>query len=242
MRRGYGQYCPLALAAELLCERWTLLVLSRLLGGCTQFNQIHRGVPRMSPSLLSRRLAQLERAGLVKRDPAGRKGLPRRYALTPAGRELESIVMKIAVWGHRWSRDMTHDDLDPRFVFWSMHRRIETGVMPAGRTVIEFEFTGGPRDCCRFWLVNDDGGLEMCLKDPGFEVDLRVTSDLRLFVEAWRGIRDLRSEIAARRIRVAGPTRLCRQLPKWLKLHELAPYQRKRRGRELRLVHAAQAE
>lgn len=238
MKRGYGQYCPLSLAAELLCERWTLLVISRLLDGCTQFNQIHRGVPRISPSLLSQRLGELERAGLVIRERAA-KGKPRQYALTAAGRELEPIVMQIAVWGQRWSRDMTHDDLDPGFLVWSMHKRIDTGRMPPGRTVIEFEFAGAPRDCGRFWLVNERGKIEMCLKHPGFEVDLRIVSDIRLFVEAWRGIRDLRAEIAARHIRVSGPTHLCRQFPDWLQLSQLAPYPRKRPGRELRIMRTA---
>ncbi len=238
MKRGYGQYCPLALAAELLCERWTLLVISRLIDGCTQFNEIHRGVPRISPSLLSQRLAELERAGLVVREPAAR-GKVRRYAVTAAGRELEPIIMHVAAWGQRWSRDMTHDDLDPGFLAWSMHRRIDTARMPPGRTVIELEFTGASKDCRRFWLVHLDGKVEMCLKEPGFEVDLRVQSDIRVFVEAWRGIRDLRAEIAAGRIRVLGPPRLCRQFPGWLQLSQLAPFQRKRPGRELRLARAA---
>jgi DNA-binding HxlR family transcriptional regulator len=240
MKRGYGQYCPLALAAELLCERWTLLVISRLLDGCEQFNQIHRGVPRISPSLLSQRLGELERAGLVTREPA-RKGMPRRYALTPAGRELEPIVMQVAVWGQRWSRDMTHDDLDPGFLVWSMSRRLDAARMPPGRTVLQFEFTGAPKDCRRFWLVNENGRIEMCLKHPGFEVDIFVESDLRLFVEAWRGIRNLRGEIAARRIRVVGPRALCRAFPDWLLLSQLAPYPRKRPGRERTLLRAAPA-
>jgi DNA-binding HxlR family transcriptional regulator len=238
MKRGYGQYCPLALAAELLCERWTILVVSRLLDGCAQFNEIHRGIPRISPSLLSQRLAELERAGLVVREPAA-KGKARRYAVTDAGRELEPIIMDLAAWGQRWSRDMTHDDLDPAFLAWSMHRRIDTGRMPPGRTVIELEFTGAPRDCRRFWLVHEDGRVEMCLKHPGFEVDLRVLSDIRVFVEAWRGIRNLRTEIGAGRVRVLGPARLCRQFPAWLQLSQLSPFPRKRPGRELRLIRSA---
>lgn len=235
MKRGYGQYCPLALAAELLCERWTLLVISRLIDGCCQFNEIHRGVPRISPSLLSQRLAELERAGLVVREPAA-KGKPRQYVLTAAGRELEPIIMNVAVWGQRWSRDMTHDDLDPGFLVWSMHRRIDTGRMPPGRTVIELEFTGASRASRRFWIVHADGKVEMCLKDPGYEVGLRVLSDIRVFAEAWRGIRNLHAEIAAGRIRVSGPARLCRQFPGWLQLSQLAPFPRERPGRELRLM------
>jgi DNA-binding HxlR family transcriptional regulator len=223
------------LAAELLCERWTLLIVSRLIDGCSQFNEIHRGVPRISPSLLSQRLASLEHSGLITRAPA-KKGAARRYELTPAGRDLESIIEQLAVWGQHWSRDMTRDDLDPAFLVWSMHTRMNTASMPVGRTVIEFEFTGAPKDLRRFWLVNENGAVDMCLKHPGFEVDVRVESDLLLFVEALRGIRDLRKEILARRIRVTGPSTLRSQFPEWLKLSSLAPYPRRRAGREQHLA------
>jgi DNA-binding HxlR family transcriptional regulator len=236
MRPGYGQYCPLALAAELLCERWTVLVVSRLLDGCSQFGAIQRGVPRISPSLLSQRLKELERAGIVVRDRK-RRGV---YELTMAGRALEPIVEAMAVWGQVWGRDMTDEDLDPAFLLWSMHTRLDTARMPAGRTVLEFEFTGTPTDLSRFWLVHKDGVVDMCLKHPGHEIDVRVMSDLRLFVEAWRGIRDLRREIRARRIRVAGPRALVEQLPDWLQLSSLAGHQRARPGRERRLAGAAQ--
>lgn len=236
MKRGYGQYCPLALAAEVLCERWTLLIVSRLIDGCTQFNEIHRGVPRISPSLLSQRLERLERAGLVTRQKTS-KGMPRKYQVTQAARELEPIIMDLAVWGQHWARDMTSDDLDPGFLVWSMHNRLNTQKMPPGRTVLEFEFTGAPKDCRRFWLVNDGGTVDMCLKHPGFEVDVTVRSDLRLFIEAWRGIRDMRGEIRARRIQVIGPSALRKQLPDWLMLSILANYPRRVTGRE---SHAAQ--
>lgn len=231
MKRGYGQYCPLALAAEVLCERWTLLIVSRLLDGCTQFNEIHRGVPRISPSLLSQRLERLERAGLVTRQKTS-KGMARKYDLTPAARELEPIIMDLAVWGQHWGRDMTSDDLDPGFLVWSMHMRLNTKQMPPGRTVLEFEFTGAPKDCRRFWLVNDNGTVDMCLKHPGYDVDLTVKSDLRLFVEAWRGIRDLRGEIRARRIQLIGPSSLRKQFPDWLLLSMLATYPRRVPGKE----------
>lgn len=240
MQRGYGQYCPLALAAELLCERWTLLIVSRLVDGCTHFNAIHRGVPRVSLSLLSQRLSQLERAGLVTRAPA-KKGAVRKYDLTAAGRALGPIIEQLAIWGQQWARDMRDDDLDPAFLVWSMHMRLDTAMFPPGRTVIEFEFTGAPRDCRKFWLVNDDGAVEMCLKDPGYEIDLRVASDLRLFIEAWRGIRDLRHEIRARRIHVFGSAALRRSFPDWLQLSMLAPYPRLQSGRERRIRNSTRA-
>ena len=234
MAHQYGQYCPLALAVELLCERWTLLVVSRLIDGCSQFNEIHRGVPRISPSLLSRRLSELERAGLVKRGPA-KKGLPRTCTLTPAGQELAPIIDALAVWGQRWSRDMNEDDLDIAFLAWSMHRSIDNARMPPGRTVIEFQFSNAPPDGRRFWLVHENGATDMCLKSPGYEVDLQVRADLRLFIEAWRGIRNLRGEIQAGRVQLLGSQALRKQFPSWLLLSGLAPHPRLRPGREQRL-------
>lgn len=233
MERGYGQYCPLALAAELLCRRWTVLVVSRLLDGCTTFNEIHRGVPRISPALLSQRLAELENAGIVKRRKRGRNR--HFYELTDAGRDLDDIIMKLAVWGQHWARDMEVDDLDPGFLAWSMHMRLDVSQMPPGRTVIRFEFSGAPADCHRFWLVVTDGTVDMCLKHPGFETDLLVEADLRTFVEAWRGFRDLKNEIRAGRIRLSGPRELKRSFPRWLLLSAIAPWPRRREGRENRL-------
>lgn len=235
MSKGYGQHCPFSLAVELLCQRWTLLVVSRLLYGFSRFNDIHRGVPRMSPSLLSKRLSELERAGLVETRQAT-SGRGREYLLTEAGRDLEPIVASLALWGQQWARDMVDDDLDPAFLVWSMHLRMDTDAMPAGRTVIEFDFTGALPDCRRFWLVNRDGEVEMCLKDPELDVDLVVKSDLRLFTEAWRGIRDLRREIDAGRIELHGPRELREQFPSWLRLHVLAGHERRRPGRERRLA------
>jgi hypothetical protein len=113
--------------------------------------------------------------------------------------------------------------------------------MPPGRTVLEFEFTGAPKDCRRFWLVNRDGDVEMCIEDPGFDVALAVKADLRLFVEAWRGLRDLKREIAAHRIRLYGDPKLAAEFPDWLLLSGLAPNERRRPGRESRLAQRSRA-
>ncbi|MBZ0267110.1 helix-turn-helix transcriptional regulator [bacterium] len=233
MAKGYGQYCPLALAAELLAQRWTILVVSRLLGGCTTFNAIQRGVPRISPSLLSQRLVELEEAGIVEKR-AGKSGPV--YALTPAGADLAPVIERMAVWGQYWARDMEREDLDPAFLAWSVHTRMDIDAMPVERTVLEFEFTGAAREFRRFWLVSEDGAVDMCLKHPGFETDLKVRSDLRLFIETWRGFRDLRAEIRAGRIRVDGVPALRKQLPDWLQLHVLAGVPRKRSGKERRIA------
>jgi DNA-binding HxlR family transcriptional regulator len=235
MSRGYGQYCPLSLASELLCQKWTVLVVSRILAGCHRFNAIHRGLPQMSPSLLSQRLTELGEAGIIG-TRAGGGGRWREYHLTEAGEELGPLIDTMAVWGQHWARDMTVEDLDPAFLVWSMHTRMDPDAMPPGRTVIRFSFSGAPDDCQEFWLVAEDGEAEMCLKDPGYEVHLRVYADLLVFVETWRGFRDLRNEIRARRIRVRGPARLREAFPDWLRLHVLAGVPRLRPGRERRLA------
>ncbi len=237
MAKGYGQYCPLSLAAELLCQRWTVLVVSRLLDGCCRFNEIARGVPRMSPTLLSRRLTELEQAGIIETRARGDK-TGREYLLTEAGRELEPLIEGLAIWGQHWARNMTDDDLDPAFLVWSMHLRINTDTMPPGQTVIEFQFAGAPTDCRRFWLIHRSDAVEMCLKDPQLDVDLLVSADLRVFVEAWRGFRDFRQEIRAGRITVQGPEDLRQKFPDWLRLSALAPYPRKFPGPERHLAES----
>ena len=234
MASGYGQYCPLSLAAELLCRRWTVLVISRVIAGCSRFNAIHRGLPQMSPSLLSQRLEELEHAGILQSRISKPRGW-REYSLTPAGEELEPLVNAMAIWGQKWAHDMTVDDLDPAFLVWSMHSRLDSTSLPQGRTVIEFAFSGAPTNCRKFWLVSNDGDVEMCLKDPGYKVDVRVASDLRVFIEAWRGFRDFECEIRAGRIRLTGPSGLRKQFPTWMRLHVLAEIPRMRPGRERRL-------
>ena len=235
---SYGQYCPLALAAELLCRRWTILIISRVIDGCTTFSDIHRGVPRISPSLLSTRLSELEHAGIVRRR---RMSNETRYLYEPtqAALDLADLIDRMAIWGQQWSRDMNMDDLDPAFLAWSMSLRMNTEAMPPGRTVIGFEFSGTPTEFARFWLVNNDGKVDMCLKNPGYDTDLLVRSDLRCFVEAWRGFRDLKREIQNGNIVVSGAPKLTRDFPGWLLLSALAPYQRRMRGREKELYSTA---
>lgn len=231
MKSTYGQYCPLALSAELLCRRWTILVISRLLDGCCQFNEIHQGIPRISPSLLSQRLSELEDAGLVyKQKLQHQKGYS--YHLTEAGLSLDPIIMGMSVWGQQWARDMVLDDLDIGFLAWSMHLRMNVGAMPPGRTVIEFLFPDAPTDCRNFWLVHEDGKVDMCLKYPGYDTDLLVTANILNFVEMWRGFRDLKQEIKAKTIRLSGPSKLRKEFPNWLLLSYLAEHERLKEGKE----------
>ncbi len=235
--KGYGQYCPLALAAEGLCERSTLLVISRVIDGCTRFNEINRGVPKISATLLSQRLSRLEHAGLITRLPLeNERGSA--YGLTDAGRDLDPIIMSFAAWGQKWSRNRETEDLDPAFLAWSMHTRLNVDAMPETRVVMEFAFTGSQKGLSRFWLVAQNGHVGMCLKYPGYDTDLTISGDIRRSVEAWRGFRDLRREIADGRITVEGPEPYRRALPDWLLLSALTGIER-RVGDESRDARAA---
>ncbi|MGC1488388.1 MAG: helix-turn-helix domain-containing protein [Albidovulum sp.] len=238
--KGYGQYCPFALAAELLCERWTLLVISRIIDGCSRFNEIHRGVPKISATLLSQRLKQLEHTGLITRQPlANERGYS--YELTDAGRDLDPIIMSLAVWGQKWSRDMEHEDLDPAFLAWSMHTRLNIAAMPEQRTVMEFALSGYQKSIFRFWLVVEHGQADMCLKYPGYESDIVVSADIRRFIETWRGFRDLHQEISSGHVRLAGPRSIKEAFPNWLLLSALSPFPRKV-GREARIGERTSVE
>ncbi len=227
MEGGFGQFCPVALASEVLTQRWTLLIVRELIAGSTRFNDIRRGVPRISATLLKQRLDALERADIVARRRAPGADAYE-YVLTEAGAELRPVLAQIGEWGQRWARDIRPEDLDPGWLVWNIHRRLNTAAMPPGRTVIEITFTDAPRDHRRFWLVHIDGAAEVCLKPPGFAVDLGVATSVRTLAEVWRGLRPIRSEIASGGIRLEGAAPLRRTFPDWLLLSVYAPIERKR--------------
>lgn len=224
--KGYGQFCPLALASEIVGERWTPLVLRELILGGRRFNDIHRGVPRMSPALLSRRLKTLENAGIIERQRAGRRT---EYALTEAGAQLAPAIESLALWGKRWlPATLSDDNADPDLVMWDMHRRMNVDRMPDTRTVIQFEFTDQPRSRRLRWIVGDATGVELCITDPGIGVDLFVTSDSRTVTMVWYGDVPLGHAIGAGAIEVHGPRHLCEAFPSWLQLNQLAAVARQR--------------
>jgi len=227
MRQEYGQFCPVALASEVLAERWTLLVVRELLNGSRRFNEIRRGVPRLSPTLLKQRLESLENAGLVERRSAGAGG-GSDYLLTRGGLALQPILMSIGEWGQRWARDIRQEDLDPGWMLWTIHRRLNTQVMPPGRTVIEIEFVDAPPRQRRYWLVHRDGEVDVCLKDPGFDTTVRLSTGVRSLADVWRGIRPLKDELRAGRMQLFGPPSVCRVFPQWLLLSQVAHIERER--------------
>lgn len=209
--RGYGQFCPLARAAEILCERWTLLIVRELLYGSERFNAIHRGVPLISRTVLSERLATLRAAGVVSR---GREG---GYRLTESGWALLPIVMSLARWGDEWIQDeFRREHLDVGLLMWDMRRNLRIDALPRRHGVIALTFTDAPKGKRRWGLVIEPGSVALCLNDPGFEPDLWLTMDVRTLTEAWVGHRDLRRALERGDIRTHGDRELARSLPRWL--------------------------
>ena len=215
--KSYGQYCPVARAAEILGKRWTLLILRDLHGGCRHFNELRKGVPLISPSLLSRRLKELETAGVVERR-CGEGGRSPEYHLTAAGCETAAIVELFGVWGQRWVRNVLgEDELDEGLLMWAISGTIDAGEFPAGRSVVQFTFNDRPT--LRYdlwWLVVDDGDVEICIDDPGFDVDLYITTDLRTLTKVAIGDIPARAAVRSGAIELHGARKLAAGFGKWM--------------------------
>lgn len=176
--KGYGQYCPISRSAELLGDRWTLHIVRDLLTGTTRFNELIRGNPGLSRALLSRRLDQLQRSGVVAHDPDGS------YRLTPAGESLQPVIFGLAAWGAQWAfGEPQPDELDPDLLMWWLHRRLDASELPDPRYVVFVDFRDHPK---RYWIVVEDEP-SLCLSDPGFEVDLTIRSDRSTLYRTYLG-------------------------------------------------------
>ena len=211
----YGQFCPVAKASDIIGERWTVLILRELLLGTTRYNELQRGLSRISPTLLSKRLKMLEDKGLVVRKrPPGAKS--HEYHLTACGRELEPLIEHLAVWGMRWARgQMTDTELDVEFLMWDLQRRLQTDSLPNGETVLCFSFDELER-FKTWWLVACDGNVDLCSEDPGKEVDLYINSSVRDLATVWRGDVLMKKALREKSIRTHGNTHLARTMPDWL--------------------------
>lgn len=219
MPTHYGQFCPVAKAMELLDERWTLLVVRELMLGSRHFNALHRGVPRMSPALLSKRLHTLVRAGVVERREEGNRVS---YRLTEAGRELEPIVEAVGRWGVRWVPELGDEDLDPHLLLWDIHRNVDTEAVPDGRTVIAFVLTDVEPAARRWWIVVTGDGVDVCDVDPGDLPRVTVEAGLRTLTRLWRGDVDWAGVLRSGELVLRGESQACRALPRWLALTDLA--------------------
>lgn len=225
MGSPYHQFCPVAKAMELLDERWTLLVVRELVTGSRRFNEIRRGMPRMSPSLLSKRLQQLARAGIVER--VGHGG-DIQYVLTVAGEELRPVVEALGVWGTRWIGELGDADLDPKLLLWDMHRNIDHAAVPGNPTVVHFQFRDAPAHLREWWMVITPKGADVCDDDPGQDVTVTVTASLRALVQVWRGDVTWTRALRSGDIDIDGPPAMRRALPRWFTLSTFAQVPRPR--------------
>jgi len=218
MKSVYGQFCPVAVASEIFAERWTPVILRELVLGSRRFNDIQRGVPRISRALLVKRLRDLQANGVV----ASTGG---EYRLTDAGKELGEIVVQLGRWGRRWTMPVRRDRLDARLLAWDMRRRIAVERLPEKRVVARLDFRGvpaaykGPR---LFWLVMEHREVDLCVLDPGFDVDLFVAADLETLSRVWLGELPIRQAIREGSLNLAGDRQAVRDFPSWLLLSTLA--------------------
>ena len=225
---SYRQFCPVAMAAEIRCTRWTVVLLRELVAGSTRFNELRRGVPRMSPALLSQRLKDLEAAGIVVRIASASDRGAFEYQLTPAGRELKPIVEAFGVWGQRRiEADLSLQHLDVQLLMWDMRRNLNTTPMPTRRSVVQFAYPELLASQRLWWLIVDPAdGVDLCSIDPGFDVDLYVAVDLRSMTAIWMGLDTVRAAVASRRMMLTGNRQLAGAMQTWLGLSPFAKEQK----------------
>ncbi|KII28268.1 HxlR family transcriptional regulator [Pseudomonas fluorescens] len=214
MDESYGQFCTVARGAEALCERWTPLVVRELLCGSKRFNELHRGVPRMSTNLLAQRLRHLEEIGVVHRTATGKVW---EYSLTEAGEELRPIIMALGHWGARWIGSRLRDDqLDAGLLMWDVRRFVHIETFPSRPVVIQFKFRDARPGEKEWWLVVEAGVADLCRDDPGRELTLVVDSSVRALTEVWAGDRTPKEVLESRELRVDGAMKDAENLWRWL--------------------------
>ena len=215
----YGQYCPITRSLEVLGDRWTLLVVRDLLVGATRFNELARGLPGMSRALLSKRLDQLRRDGLVTHADGA-------YRPTPACEELRPLIFGLAEWGARWAfGEPRPDEMDPTVLMWWIRGGIDPGRLGGGRTVLHVRVPDARRP--RFWFVADPGDVSLCFTDPGFDVDVTVESPLGVLYRIWLGALALPAAVRDGLVTLTGRREIVRRLPDALQLSPAAPYVRR---------------
>lgn len=212
----YCQFCPVAKAAEILCEKWVILVLRELMMGSTRFNDFRRGLPKISPTILSRRLKTLEQQGVIARTPGSNKR-NYEYHLTESGEELRPIVLGFGTWGHRWAKNkITNEDLDAGFLLWDMRRRLNTEFFKQDRVVIHIEFTDQKKTDRHWWMIIDQNEIDLCFEDTGHEPDIVITTTLPIMTKIWLGYRSVHSALEKQEIKILGTSSYVKNITKWL--------------------------
>ncbi len=219
---GYKQFCPVAMAAEILCSRWTMVLMRELIAGSTRFNDLRRGVPKMSPSLLSQRLKELEVSGIVARRALPAERGAYEYVLTDAGRDLRPVVEAMGFWGQKWVESQASlKNLDPSLLMWDMRRNLDPTPLPDQRVVIQFLYPELSTPKRHWWLVVEpQGEVDLCGVDPGFDVDLYVSTDLRTMTAIWMGLTTVRE--ARDRLELTGNRQVADNMQTWLGLSPFA--------------------
>ena len=221
--RSYAQYCPVAKATEILGDRWTLLIVREMLGGASGFNELQRGLPGISRSVLTDRLRALERAEVIERR-TGPKGRTLEYRLTSAGRDLQPVVQAIGEWGATWSfTEPRPEGLDPDLLIVWMARHVDRQRLPPNRTVVRFDFRAPKR---RYWMVLEPSEVSVCLQHPGFDVDLEVIVDTTTLYRVYLGQAELGAAIRAGQLTMSGPRTLQRGFGHWFTWSAFAPASR----------------
>lgn len=216
----YGQFCPLAQAAQLLCERWTLIIVRELMAGSTRFSELQRGAPLLSPTLLSTRLKQLIKAGVVEVHEGNSS---QTYHLSRSGQELRPIIENLGIWGHHWvGSNLSDGDLDAGLLMWDMRRSVNPQVFPDKRVVVQFEYPDAPQGARDWWLVAESGDIDLCLHDNGYDVDVLVRCSLRTMTEIWTCRRLFNEAVRCHDVDVKGDSKLADRLQAWLRTSALA--------------------
>lgn len=211
----YGQFCPIAKATELLGEKWTLLIIRELLMGSTRFNEFQRGLSMISPAILSKRLVSLEETGLLyRRKIPGQRGYE--YFATEPAKQLLPILLQLGDWGMKWAKNyLTDEDYDVDFLMIYMRRSIIIDKLPSSETIIKFKFldiTDNPN----WWLIVKDDNIDICIKDPGKDVDVYFTSTVEILSNVWLGHIKYGDVIKTKELLVVGPPALTRNISSWL--------------------------
>jgi DNA-binding HxlR family transcriptional regulator len=210
----YGQYCPVAQSLELIGDRWTLLIIRDMLTGTTHFNDLERGLPGISRALLSKRLRQLESAGVIEKqlNMSGRERTE--YHLTQAGSELQAVIGALLTWGAAWAfGDPSPEQLNSVLLMWWIQNRIRHNNLPSERVVVQFDFYGA--ETVTYWLLLLREDVTLCLTDPGYEINVLVTADLATFFKLWLGRISYDEALREDGLQVEGLPHFVRTFPNW---------------------------
>lgn len=211
----YGQFCPVAKATEIIGEKWTILILRELLMGGSRFNELQRGLGLISPTVLTKRLNALEERGLVlKKKIQGQRGYE--YFPTESCQELLPIIRSLGDWGMRWARkNLTQSDYDVELLMLYLQRSVVPAKLPGNQTVIRFRFTDID-DMAKWWIIVEGDDVDICVSDPGMDVDIYFTSSVKTMADIWMGDMTYRKALRAGDLKLTGPNALTRDVSSWM--------------------------